>query len=220
MPEQIRCPSCGATLRVPENLLGMAVKCPKCETTFTAALAPPPPAAIVTEPPRRAERLPELEDEPFGALEDEDYPRRRFVDAEVALAGPAIALMVVAGLDFLAGVFRLLLPLLGLSMAFAGGGAGRVGGNGGLAAEFGINGLLGVLHFTFGGLILAGAIKMKKVKSFGFAMTACILAMIPCSGCCLLGLPFGIWGLVILNKPEVKDAFTQRNPEDMANEIG
>src|SRR6185437_14885429 len=145
---------------------------------------------------------------------------RRFVDAELALAGPAIALMVVAGLDFLAGVFRFLLPLLGLSMAFAGGGPGRVGGNGGLAAEFGINGLLGLLHFTFGGLILAGAIKMKKVKSFGFAMTACILAMIPCSGCCLLGLPFGIWGLVILNKPEVKDAFTQRNPEDMANEIG
>jgi hypothetical protein len=33
--------------------------------------------------------------------------------------------------------------------------------------------------------------------------------MIPCiSPCCLLGLPIGIWALVVLLKPEVKAAFT------------
>ena len=37
---------------------------------------------------------------------------------------------------------------------------------------------------------------------------ASILAMIPClSPCCLIGLPIGIWALVILMKPEVKAAF-------------
>jgi hypothetical protein len=49
---------------------------------------------------------------------------------------------------------------------------------------------------------------MRKLESFGLCMTASILAMIPClSPCCILGLPFGIWALVVLNKPEVKSAF-------------
>jgi hypothetical protein len=49
---------------------------------------------------------------------------------------------------------------------------------------------------------------MKNLQSYGLAMTASIVAMIPCiSPCCILGLPFGIWALVILNRPEVKAAF-------------
>jgi hypothetical protein len=61
-------------------------------------------------------------------------------------------------------------------------------------------------YFT---IMLVGAIKMIKLRSRGLAMTAAILAIIPCleSCCCVLGIPFGIWALVVLNKPEVKDAF-------------
>jgi hypothetical protein len=39
-------------------------------------------------------------------------------------------------------------------------------------------------------------------------MAAAIMAMIPCNCCCLLGLPFGIWALVMLMKPEVKSQFS------------
>jgi predicted Zn finger-like uncharacterized protein len=42
----IDCPSCQRKLRVPDDLLGLKVKCPSCATTFTAgetASAPPPP---------------------------------------------------------------------------------------------------------------------------------------------------------------------------------
>ncbi len=50
--------------------------------------------------------------------------------------------------------------------------------------------------------------KMKKLESYGLAMAASIIAMIPClSPCCLIGLPIGIWALVVLSKPEVKSAF-------------
>ena len=57
-------------------------------------------------------------------------------------------------------------------------------------------------------VILMGALKMKRLQSWGLAMAAAILAMIPClSPCCLLGLPFGIWALVVLNDPQVKSAF-------------
>jgi hypothetical protein len=58
-------------------------------------------------------------------------------------------------------------------------------------------------------LVLIGAAKMQSLRSFEFAFAAAILAMIPClTPCCVLGLPFGIWALVVLNKPEVKSQFT------------
>lgn len=38
MPEIIRCPQCERKLKVPEHLLGKAVKCPTCGDTFTASL--------------------------------------------------------------------------------------------------------------------------------------------------------------------------------------
>jgi len=57
-------------------------------------------------------------------------------------------------------------------------------------------------------VVLLGAIKMKALENYGFAMTTSILALIPCIGpCCLLGLPFGIWALVVLSDPAVKSSF-------------
>jgi predicted Zn finger-like uncharacterized protein len=53
MPIKVECSGCGATLRVPDEMLGRKVRCPKCDNTFTAAepeSAPPPP------PPPREER--------------------------------------------------------------------------------------------------------------------------------------------------------------------
>jgi hypothetical protein len=57
-------------------------------------------------------------------------------------------------------------------------------------------------------LILLGALKMKKLENYTFSIIATIVAMVPCiSPCCLVGLPIGIWALVVLNKPEVKSSF-------------
>ena len=60
------------------------------------------------------------------------------------------------------------------------------------------------------GLVLFAGIEMLRLKSRALCMVACVVAMLPFTTycCCLLGLPFGIWGLVILNKPEVKSHFT------------
>ena len=65
-----------------------------------------------------------------------------------------------------------------------------------------------ILCILIGGVIIFGSMKMKTLHSFGLSMTSSILAMIPCiSPCCLMGLPIGIWAIVVLNKPEVKTAF-------------
>ena len=53
-----------------------------------------------------------------------------------------------------------------------------------------------------------GGLKMKSLESYSLVMTVSVIAMIPCfSPCCLIGLPIGIWALVVLSKPEVKSAF-------------
>jgi hypothetical protein len=58
-------------------------------------------------------------------------------------------------------------------------------------------------------LTVIGSIQMMRMKSWGLGVTASILSMINFgSCCCILGLPFGIWALVLLMKPEVKDAFS------------
>ena len=68
--------------------------------------------------------------------------------------------------------------------------------------------ILNLVGVAIGVVILLGALKMKRLESHGFAMAASILALVPCvSPCCLVGLPIGIWSLVVLSKPEVKAAF-------------
>ena len=68
-----------------------------------------------------------------------------------------------------------------------------------------IGNLLGLLLSV---LILIGAAKMRSLRSYEFSVTAAIVAMLPCvTPCCLLGLPFGIWALIVLTRPEVKSQF-------------
>ena len=75
-----------------------------------------------------------------------------------------------------------------------------------LGGGFGI--VQDVIGAAIGIVVLIGAGKMQKLENHSFSMTAAVMAMIPClSPCCFLGLPFGIWALVVLNKPEVKSNF-------------
>lgn len=54
-----------------------------------------------------------------------------------------------------------------------------------------------------------GGIQMRNLRLYGLAIAASIVAMLPIAGpCCCIGLPVGIWSLVVLLKPEVKSAFT------------
>jgi GYF domain 2 len=69
------------------------------------------------------------------------------------------------------------------------------------------SGPFGIANFIFqiiiAILILIGAIKMLKLKSYEFSYAAAILSVLPCiNPCCgwILGLIFGIWAMVILGK--------------------
>jgi hypothetical protein len=65
-----------------------------------------------------------------------------------------------------------------------------------------------VILMLLDGLILFGGIQMLRLRSRGLALATGILGVIPClSPCCVLGIPFGIWALIVLVKPEVKAMF-------------
>jgi hypothetical protein len=130
--------------------------------------------------------------------------------AQQAVSTPAILLMVTGGIG-------LALALLNIVMAAL--------GAGGVPPEmlndpqfeqirpflersqsFGIFGNL--ITLALSGVTLFGGLKMKNLENYGLAMAASIIAIIPCFGpCCCIGIPVGIWSLVVLNKPEVKSAF-------------
>ena len=56
-------------------------------------------------------------------------------------------------------------------------------------------------------LVLVGGLQMKSTGSYALAMTGAIAALVPCSFACCLGLPVGIWCIVVLMNDEVKAAF-------------
>lgn len=124
---------------------------------------------------------------------------------------PAILLMVTAGLGGAFAVLGLVQALLG-----AGGIPPEVLNDPNIPEQlrpwldrsqsFGVIG--NILTLGLSGLTFFGALKMKNLENFGLAMAASIVALIPCFGpCCCIGIPAGIWSLVVLNKPEVKSAF-------------
>jgi predicted Zn finger-like uncharacterized protein len=228
MNQIIHCPSCNRPLRVPDDLLGRPVRCPSCSTEFTAVgnggAAPPEArdesgAGPAREPPFLAGEHVTDQPGPDATRErpvrdryarddeqDEDYPRYRHSreSASSKVTGPAIGLMICGGLAVAISIvgFVLNVALVGL------GRPNRPGAGADEAIANMIGGVVGaILGLCWGGIILVGANKMRKLQSHGYAMAAAIIAMLPCNACCLLGLPFGIWAVVMLNDPEVKSAF-------------
>lgn len=57
-------------------------------------------------------------------------------------------------------------------------------------------------------LTILGGRNMLRLRGRGLSYTVAILNFLPCvSGCCLIGLPFGIWAIVVLGRAEVKDGY-------------
>jgi hypothetical protein len=121
--------------------------------------------------------------------------------------GPAIGLIVTAVLGFLLQVASLIMNLAGASMMTMqhGGGPQPPWATMFTGTVAIISSLIAMI---VSGVILFAALKMRKLENYGLAMAGSIIAAIPCiSPCCLIGLPIGIWAIVVLMKPEVKSAF-------------
>jgi predicted Zn finger-like uncharacterized protein len=232
MPEIIlNCPQCQRQLRVTEELQGRPVKCPACGLTFTVppGSAEPEPVLDVRDaagfPPQGQAPLPREQ----GLIEDYDEehrPRRRARDggfepgdrdrARSLVLAPAICLIGASSLGLLLDLYEVVswatapearmqqveqfnkffnLPLPNLQQ---------------------MGSLMVATHAAFAGLcvvIIVFAIQMMRLRWYPMAMVGSILPMMNLgSNCCCLGLPIGIWALIILLRADVREAFYSNRP--------
>ena len=71
-----------------------------------------------------------------------------------------------------------------------------------------ITGSIGLIFTATGLLTFVGAQRMMRLQSYGLAVAAGVLQLVPSPGS-LLGLPIGIWTLVVLTRHEVHAAFIE-----------
>lgn len=135
-------------------------------------------------------------------------PQMRGPDPRSTVYAPGLALLIVAAISISCFVISIAFNVFLL----VSGGVDQFDDprNLGISKELqvGIRLGLGVLFLVLNCAVAYGAYNMMNMKSYSSARQACILAVIPCiSPCYFLGIPFGIWGLVALGKPGVKEAF-------------
>lgn len=126
---------------------------------------------------------------------------------------PAIALIIVSGLNILSLLVGLALQVIGVGMGT------QIPPGAPPEAERLIqllSGGIGILIYVFGiavsAFVLFASFRMMNFQGWGMALAASILAITclmpwPCFCCLPLGMPFGIWSIVVLSSADVKAAF-------------
>ncbi len=123
---------------------------------------------------------------------------------------PAIFLIITGVLNGLIGA----LGLFGGVLQIAAGASRQVFRSeaerfGFFAGQFGTV-FVSALSLLAAPFVVYGAIKMLNGTSHQWAKAAAILVIVPVTSCCfLLGIPMGIWALVVLSRPDVKMFFEQ-----------
>jgi hypothetical protein len=187
----VRCPECDAELEVADADRGARVECGACGASFAARHRPRDGDDDFDDRPRRRRYRPS--------------PEQLVEDARQAVLLPArfsIAACVLTALYHMVDMaFVLANPQILKNPLF--------GGGGGFQWTPELYAAVRVVSITWQLVVMAGAGQMMLVRSHGFALMAMVLQVVPCGAgvCCVLTMPFGIWGLVALNRPEVKDGF-------------
>ncbi len=124
------------------------------------------------------------------------------------LKAPAIGLIIAGAFNAVSGLFFLASVLKRYSQGALDRTFSEEAEQFGFYIGFWGTAVLGILGFLVAPVIIYGAIQMMRGRSFGLSRTAAILAVSPLTSCCfIIGVPFGIWALVVLAQPDVKALF-------------
>jgi predicted Zn finger-like uncharacterized protein len=231
MPIDVACPACGRKLRVPDDLVGKPVRCQNCNQQFTAAeeveniemeVVEGPPAAAqqsqeVPQATSQTKKLP-------SALEvieeveevDESPERRRPRRKKRKRRGDAVQMVYLPGLLLtIAGYVGVGINALVILINLVGAVNALVSSAQAPRGSVGVNPLMiltavGVQLFItalWGSAVIRGGQSFTSMNSYSMAIIGCIAACLPCSLGCFLGLPIGIWGLVVLMQDHVRRTF-------------
>lgn len=143
---------------------------------------------------------------PFGSQAPASAPP----PSNIKVILPAVALIVVGSLGLLMSILSVLLAVV-LDPPAVDPNAPewlrqfQQGGRGPFAAT--VQSIFILINLA----IISGGLMMARFKNWVFALVACILACINFGNfCCVLGLPIGIWGIIILSMADVKQIFDSR----------
>ena len=209
MAISVNCPSCARQYSVKEEAAGKKFKCKDC-------------GAVVEVPDGGGGGGGGYSDDfgdPYNPYADDEMaggggapppmasrrPKKRSGGSQSYAAErtklPAILLLIIVCLSFLNHAGGLVMHFMGVE-AFP---VPQQGNNPGQEMARMIGGVVGI---GADALVFVGALSLLRASSYGLAMTGSIIAVIPClSPCCILGIPFGIWALVVLNDESVKAGF-------------
>jgi hypothetical protein len=84
-------------------------------------------------------------------------------------------------------------------------------------------GVLLPLHVISTVVMFIAAIRMRSLLGYGLAMTAAIMAILPVYYVWPFGVPVGIWALIVLSQPNVRNAFgvaAKRDPATGPRSLG
>ena len=221
--KQAKCPECGKIVPVPGPRAGVSdetLPYPAPDAAPGEGTGSPFAPGAGAEPPAPSSRPSEQTGSPFAAdggqpdaAGDAENPYltptqygpapQPFTGADPIaasrVAGPATALIVYGALGIAAQLFGLVGNLV------------QMGGQGQaempLMFSSGVTVVSAIIGAVLHVVVIVGGVKMKNLDSYAFAMAASIIAMLPCSCCCPVGLPLGIWSLVVLSDGGVKAAF-------------
>jgi DNA-directed RNA polymerase subunit RPC12/RpoP len=215
MPIEFRCTGCQRTLRTPDDSVGKQAKCPECGAILVVPQPQGVPAASSSVGPETAPGSQGPVENPYRSPSGYTFQGPYGVPisdvqayAASRLAGPATGLIVIGSIALALQVLGLLAILAGLSL----GPEGMKGRGANEMVELLSTGIPGAVAQLVGCalslLVVLGAIRMKRLESHGFATASAVIAMIPCiSPCCVLGFPFGLWALIVLQDGHVRTAF-------------
>lgn len=221
MPIEFRCSQCGRLLRTPDDSAGRQARCPECGNVQavpepTAQVPPPPPQEPASPSPFSAPIPPNsgydlqnpYQTPQYAAGPLPQYPASPLhAQAAARVQGPAIGLIITGALGIVGQLLNLVVTAVNPQVFRALNNPNNPNFRFQAmppAASMAVN----VLELLVGVLIIYGAIRMKNLQSYTLAMTSAILAIVPClSPCCCIGLPIGIWALVVLLDNAVKPAF-------------
>lgn len=189
MPLTITCPSCATVLDLDDQYRDWTVRCPDCRHEFVAR-APVPVGTRDLAPEPRPSR-----------------PANTAGDCNAAGIGLTVAgvlqLCVCGFIVFFNAVLRPDLPQ-------------PINPNPDEEENETIFAIVvGGWGLFQAGLMILGAVALRRRRGFSLAMAGAVAAVIPLNVCCFTALPFGVWALVLLGRPDVRAAFAaEREPYD------
>lgn len=209
------CPACNRKLRIPEEMLGQWVQCPLCQTTFSAPSRPMLPPQPGAETPPAGPPLPVPPGPVAPPPGPMPFPPREYP----ATQGPAarspwlmfvgLGLVALGLIDLALNVVRIVIfTTVPLEQLVADSPMrGMLEGNLDQSLLPIIFAFVLVLMFASLILIVAG-VQMLRLRTYWLAVVGCIVALFyPDCVCCLLSVPLGIGGLILLFQPEVRESF-------------